>query len=60
VEEEVQVTKDNNIRVDEDELVVVSQLPEAKLRIVVLVVGALLSPRVSDPFYDPEFPPGRL
>ena len=45
MEEEVEVSKDN-------------ELPETKLAIVVLKIGALFYIRVSDPFNGIDLPPG--
>lgn len=56
VEEEVEVAEYDDVGVDEDDLVVVGELPEAELAVVVLVVGASLGFRVSDPGYEPELP----
>ena len=58
VEEEVEVSEYNDVGVDEDDLVVVRELPEAELAVVVLVVGAVLGFRVSDTVYEPELPAG--
>lgn len=56
VEEEVEVAEYDDVGVDEDDLVVVGELPEAELAVVVLVVGASLGFRVLDPGYEPELP----
>ncbi|PON42379.1 hypothetical protein PanWU01x14_282420 [Parasponia andersonii] len=58
LEEDVEVPEHGNVGVYEDDLVVVGELPEAELAVVVLVVGVLQGPRVSDPGYEPDPPPG--
>lgn len=58
MEEEVEVAEDNDVGVDEDDLVVVGELPEAELAVVVLVVGVLLGVGVPDALDDADLPPG--
>lgn len=58
MKEKVQIAKDDDVGVDEDDLVVVSELPQPELAIVVFIVRVFLGPGVSDPGYDPDVPPG--
>lgn len=58
VEEEVEVSEYDDVGVDEDDFVVVGELPEPELAVVVLVVGALLGVGVADARYDEDLPPG--
>lgn len=58
MEEEVKVTQNNDVSVDEYDLVVVSELPKSELAVVVLVVRALLGSRVSNTFDEADGPPG--
>lgn len=57
-EEEVKVAEDDYVGVDEDDLVIVCELPEAELAVVVLVVGVLLGAGVADAGDEVEFPAG--
>lgn len=58
VEEEVEAAKNDDVGVDENDLVVLGQLPEPELAVVVLVVRPLLRPRVSNAIDHPDLPPG--
>lgn len=59
VEEEVEVAQHDDVGVDEDDLVVVGELPEPELAVVVLVVGVLLGLGVADAGDDADLPAGR-
>lgn len=56
VEEDVEVSEYDDVGVDEDDLVVVGELPQAELAVVVLVVAPFLGFRVSDSGYDSDLP----
>lgn len=58
VKEKVEVAKDDDVGVDEDDLVIISELPQPELAVIVFIIRVLLGPRVSDPGYDPDLPPG--
>ena len=59
-EEEIDVAEDEKVGVDEDDLVVLRELPEAELAVVPLVVGVFLGPRVSYPLDGLDLPAGSL
>lgn len=58
MEEEVEVTQNDDVGVDEYDLVVVGELPKSELAVVVLVVRVLLGSRVSDSLDESDGPPG--
>lgn len=60
IEEDVEVAEDDDVGVDEDHSLVFGQLPQPELAVVVLVVGAVLGPRVPDPGDDSDLPAGEL
>lgn len=50
--------EEEDVGVDENDFVVFGELPETKLTIVVLKIGAVFYVRVSDPFNVVDLPPG--
>lgn len=58
MEEEVEVSKYYDVGIDEDDFVVIRELPEAEFAVVVLVVGVLFGFRIADPGYDTDGPAG--
>lgn len=60
MEEDVEAAEDDDVGVDEDHPLVLRQLPQPELAVVVLVVGAVLGPRVPDPGDDSDLPAGEL
>lgn len=58
MEQNIEVPQHDDVGIYENDLVVIRQLPQPKLAVVVLVVGAVLGLRVSDPGYDPDLPAG--
>lgn len=57
MEEDVDVAKHDDVSVNEDDFIVVRELPESKLAVVVLVIRVFLSSRVSNPFDHSDLPP---
>lgn len=60
IEEDVEVAEDDDVGVDEDHSLVLRQLPQPELAVVVLIVGAVLGPRVPDPGDESDLPAGEL
>lgn len=58
VEEEVEAAQHDDVGIDEDDLVVVGELPEPELAVVVLVVGVLLGLGVADAGDEADLPAG--
>jgi hypothetical protein len=58
VKKDIKVTQNYDVRIYEDDLVIISELPQPKLAIVVLIVRVFFSSRVSDSFDESDLPPG--
>lgn len=60
VEENIKVAEDDDVSINEDHSLIIRELPESELAVVVLVVGAILGPRISDPGYESDLPAGEF
>lgn len=58
VEKDVKVAEDDDVRVYEDNFVIVGELPQAELAVIVLIVGAILCSRVTNPGDGSDLPSG--
>lgn len=58
MKKDVQVSQNYDVCIDEDDLVIISELPQPKLAVIVLIVGVFFSSRVSDSFDESDLPPG--
>lgn len=58
VKEEIEVSEYDDVGVNEDNFMVISELPESELAVVVFVVGVFFCSAVTDSFDESDGPTG--